>query len=323
MVFFKGLRRQVAGLRGELEALLAIGGGALGELGGRVVVVEPLVHLGDAQHDVGVGRVLGEARLELGELAAQVVVREVAPLLDVDLARAVLVLDQVAAVLDGLVARPAQRGFGRQVLAGLDRVLVARVGLERALVVLERLPRVAGLVHHRTGALEALGVGRRDLGDELVHGRRRLQVARALERHSEQEVRFRVERVRREVALERLRRRIVALGLEQRLGRRQRHRAHRGSEELAALRGLGALAQRLAQSGARFTLIGVDVDQLLVDLDGEVPVPTAHGLVGLLEMLGKVHREPARRGRRASAPAPFGAEECRCPRGRGQRALSS
>ena len=47
--------------------------------------------------------------------------------------------------------------------------------------------------------------------------------------------------------------------------------------------------ERAPQTAARLGQVGVEVQQLLVDLDGEVPLPPAHGLVGLLEVLGEIH----------------------------------
>src|SRR5205085_6253969 len=94
------------------------------------------------------------------------------------------------------------------------------------------------------------------------------------------------------VALERLRRQVVLPGLAQRARHRERTRAGQAAQKTAgglALE-LVTFAQRRAQARARHTLVGFDLEDLLVEFDREVVVAAANGLIGLLDLLGEIHR---------------------------------
>src|SRR6185295_5194027 len=70
----------------------------------------------------------------------------------------------------------------------------------------------------------------------------------------------------------------------------------------AALR-VEPLLQSVSQARPRLAQIGVDLEQLLVQLDREVVVAPAHGLVGLLELLAEIHSTSVR-----ARPRRFGAK---------------
>jgi len=134
------------------------------------------VHAAELNHQLGIRGCLGIELFEAREVSAQVLIAAVQLARALEAAGLALVLDFVSAVLDGSVFAPGKGRLGRQVLALLDRFLVARVGLKGALVEVEGALVFAQLIHHGTGALEAVGVLRRDLGDELEHGAGRLEV---------------------------------------------------------------------------------------------------------------------------------------------------
>jgi hypothetical protein len=189
----------------RLVSIRAVLQGSLDELERGRHVPQALVHLGQGQHELGIGRGGGVALLEPGQLAAQLLLREVQALRALQLARTLLVLDELAAVrhLAHLGAR--ERRLGGQVLARLEGLLVARVGLQGALVVAQGALGIAALLHHRSGALERLGVAGRDLGRELVHRARGTEVAGLLQGLAEHQVGLLVQRVGSQVVLERAR----------------------------------------------------------------------------------------------------------------------
>jgi hypothetical protein len=311
---FSTLARRSPGHGQEVEVAAAVGQGALDEVEGRLLVAEALVGVRHGAHDLDVGGLRGEALLQALELPLELVLGPVAALVALELGGLRLVLDALAAVGHAVEVAAGQRRLRRQVLARLERLLVARVGLERALVVLQRPPRLARALHHRAGALQALGVLRCDLGHELVDRARRAQVPGLLQGDAEQEVRLLVERVPVEVALQRPRAGLVLAELVQRLRLAERRRSEHLAEQGTPLLVLVALAQRLAQPGAGLALIGIEVEVLAVELDGEVVVLAPEGLVGLADVLrevqaGAARRKGARRSRRAewSLPKPPGA----------------
>ena len=84
-------------------------------------------------------------RADLLDLAGGVLGRELDARLGLELLRDVLVLDQVAARARRLVAADLERPLGGHVLAQLERLLVARRGLDRVVQGLERLLDAAAL----------------------------------------------------------------------------------------------------------------------------------------------------------------------------------
>ena len=232
----------------------------------------------------------------------QLVVGLVQPLRALEGARLVLVEDLLAAVADGLITPGGEGGLRGEVLALLQRLLVTRVDLERELVELERPGVVTERVHHRPGALEPLGIARRDLGDELVDRAGGLEVLPLLQRHAQGEIGIDVERVGGEVLLERLDAGVVAPRLEHRLGHRQRRGSGDRTEEAAPLLLLLTQLQHAAQPGPGFALVGIELEELLVQLDGEVVVSPLGRFLGLLDVLGEVHG-----GIRPNTPPPGGA----------------
>src|SRR5260221_155081 len=223
------LEAQVAREGRELEGVLAVGERALGPFERRFRIVETSVEVGHRHHEVGIGR-LRVAHLELRELLAQIRLGEVHALRPFERARLALVLDLIAAVLHAFRAGLREGSFGRQVLARLDRLLVARIRLQCAFVVLERLLVISVARAHRSGALEAFGALRRDLGQEFVDGSRAPEESSFFERLAEEQVPVLVERADGEIALERLDGGLVVAGLAQRLRHRERPRAADSAE---------------------------------------------------------------------------------------------
>ena len=230
------------------------------------------------------------ARLQRSQLLAQLVLGHLQALRTLNRTSLFLVLDQLTAVLDRARARPLQSHLGRQVLARLNAVLVARIRLQRALVVLERLLGIAQTPGHRPGTLQAFGVLGRNLRQKLVDRARRIDMPRRLQRHAQQQIGLFIQRTGVEVGLVLLDGGIVLAGLGQALGRDQRTGTHQGAEQLgaAAFQGLPGL-QRAAQTRARLTQVRRDVQQLPVQLDGEVRIAAPQCFVRLLELFGEVH----------------------------------
>ena len=105
---------------------------------------------------------------------------------------------------------------------------------------------------------------------------------------AQQQVGFLVHRVGSQITLELLRGGIVLAGLGQGFGRRQWTGALDHPEELAALLLLVARLEGPAETCPRLAHIRIDLQQLLVELDGKVVVSTSRGLFGLLNVLGVV-----------------------------------
>ena len=231
----EGLRPDPAHLVEELTVLAAVGQGTLEHVQGRLGVLQLLVDPGELDHHVDVRGVLGECVLEPRPVALQLLLGPVAALGVLQGPGLVLIDDLLPAVRHRVVARGLHGRRRREVLARLQGVPIARIGLEGTLVVLERLRRLPGAGHHRAGPLQALRVAWVDLCDELEDGEGRAEVARRLQRDPEEHVRLDVEGRRREIGLAGLRRGVVLAGLGEPPRHRQRASPLDHLQEPAAL----------------------------------------------------------------------------------------
>src|SRR5262249_42873473 len=150
---------------------------------------------------LGVLGLLLQRFLERRDLALDLGRAQLQPVALLELPLLLLVLDQLARTLRLLDAGAAQRAFGSEVLARLQRLLVARVDLERLLVHRQRLGQLTLFVVERAGGAAGGEAARLLLGPRREHRERRAAPAGALQRSTERQVGALVQRIRRQVAL--------------------------------------------------------------------------------------------------------------------------
>jgi hypothetical protein len=263
-------------------------GGAFEAVDGALEVLAALAQPRDTAQQRDVVGLLLQLGLGLVEFARELLGAQLQALLRLELLLQALVLDQLARALRLLDAGALQRPLGGEVLARLQRLLVARVDLQRHLVHLERLLQLALLVQQRAGGAARRQAARLLLREAREHGQRRAAQAGALQRRRERQVGALAERIGDDVALEAARGRGVAADQPQQVARQQIEAAAEQRADLARFLLRDLREQRLLQPLARLAVVRLELQHLQVGLDRERVIAPLDGVGSVLEVLGEV-----------------------------------